>query len=103
MISPSHGGELFLDFGVLKPGFWCVIIFKLTSILDSNLLMMAVYIRGGGPFLLLSNVLDTKGEGVGGDIPLPRWGTFFGFGGTIKPGFWCIIRFELTSILAPNV
>ena len=29
---------------------------------------------GGGAFLLLSNVLDTKGGGVGGGIP--RLGTF---------------------------
>ena len=34
--------------------------------------------EGGGPFLLLSNnVLDTKGEGVGGGIPLRRWGLFW--------------------------
>ena len=24
--------------------------------------------------MLLSDVLDTNGEGVGGGIPLPRWG-----------------------------
>ena len=27
---------------------------------------------GGGPFKLLSNVLDTNGEGVGGIFPLPN-------------------------------
>ena len=26
--------------------------------------------KGGGVLMLLSNVLDTKGEGVGGGIPL---------------------------------
>ena len=73
-VSPSHGGDFF--------GFWCVIWFKLTSILAPNVIMTAVYGeggRGGGggkPFLLLSNnVLDTKGEGVG--IRLPRWGRFW--------------------------
>ena len=39
---------------------------------------------------------------MGGGIPLPRW-DFLDFWGILKPGFWCIIKFKLTSILAPNV
>ena len=46
------------------------------------------------------NVLDTKGEGVGGGIPLPRW-RLFGNVGT-KYRFLCIIKFKLTSTLAPK-
>ena len=45
--------------------------------------MIAVQGVGGGggePFMLLSNVLDTNGEGVGGGIPLPRWGLFGNLG-----------------------
>ena len=40
---------------------------------------------------------------MGGGIPLPRWGTFFLILGVLKPGFGCIIKFKLTSILAPNI
>ena len=61
--------------GVLKPGFWWVIRFKLTSTLSPNV-HNDCSIRGG-PFLLLNNVLDTKGENVGGGIPLPGWGRFW--------------------------
>ena len=47
---------------------------------------------GGDPRLFLSdNVLDTKGGGVSPS----HGGDFF--------GFCCVIRFKLTSILAPNV
>ena len=43
--------------------------------------MIAVQRVGGGePFMLLSNVLDTNGEGMGGGIPLPRWGLFGNLG-----------------------
>ena len=64
---------------LLKPGFCCVIRFKLSSILAPNVYIYDCSIRGGGgQFLLLSNVLDTKGGGgVGGCIPLPRLGTFW--------------------------
>ena len=57
-----------------------------------------------GAFLLLSNILDTKGEGVweGVSPPPPTTGTFLDFG-VLKPGFWCVIRFKLTSTRAPNV
>ena len=42
--------------------------------------MIAVQgVGGGGPFMLLSNVLDTNGEGVGGVSP-PTVGTFWKFG-----------------------
>ena len=45
-VSPSHGGDVF-GFGVLKPGFWWVIKFKLTSILAPNV-YYDCSIRGGG-------------------------------------------------------
>ena len=60
----SHGGDFFLGGGVLKPGFWCVIRFKLTSCNSSSQCINDCSIRGGGPFLLSSNVLNTKGEGA---------------------------------------
>ena len=41
--------------------------------------------------MLLSNVLDTKGEGVKGGIPLPRWGLFGNLGAKFR--FLCIINF----------
>ena len=41
--------------------------------------MIAVY-KGWGAFMLLSNVLDTNGEGVGGGYPLRRWGLFGNLG-----------------------
>ena len=34
--------------------------------------------------------------------PPPKMGTFLDFG-VLKPGFWWVIKFKLTSILAPNV
>ena len=40
--------------------------------------------------------------GGGGGYPPPTVG-LFGFWGILKPGFGCIIKFKLTSILAPNV
>ena len=50
-------------------------------------------IRGGGPFLLLSNVLDTKGR---------VWELFGNLGAKVR--ILCIIiNFKLTSILAPSV
>ena len=67
----------FLDFRVLKPGFWWVIRFKLTSTLAPNVYNdSSIKGGGGGPFFLLSNVLDTKGEGRrdGVDV-LGFWGT----------------------------
>ena len=39
---------------------------------------------------------------MGEGIPLPRWGAFLDFG-VLKPGFVCIIKLKLTSILAPNI
>ena len=41
---------------------------------------------GGGPFMLLSNVLDTNGEGVGGGIP--SHGGYFLEIWVLKTGFW---------------
>ena len=41
--------------------------------------------------MLLSNVLHTKGEGVGGGIPLLHGENL----GT-KNRFWCIIKYNLT-------
>ena len=118
--------------------------------------MIAVQGMGGGgeePFLMLSNVLDTKGVVGGGNYPpVPRWGLFveininsiapmymieYTRGGAVSfvinisnvldtkeegvrryppptvgdfleiwvlnRGFWCIINFKLTLILAENV
>ena len=48
---------------------------------------------------MLSNVLDSKGEGVGSPS---HGGAFLDFG-VIKPAFWWVIKLKLTSILAPNV
>ena len=48
-------------------------------------------------FLLLSNVLDIRGRVWDG------WGTFFVVWGVLNPGFGCIIKLKLTSILAPNI
>ena len=66
-------------------------MFKLTLTLAPNV-YNGCSIRGGA-FLLLSNVLDMKGEGVG---------TFLDFG-VLKSGFWWFVMFRLTSTLAPNV
>ena len=52
---------------------------------------------GGGAFRLLSNVLDTKGEGVHGR-GYPLWGLFLG---TKITGVWWVIRYKLTATLAP--
>ena len=70
---PSDGWDFF-GFGGLKPGFGCVIRLKLNSTLAPNVYKNCS-IRG--TVYLLSDVLDTKGEGVGGGIPLPRWGRFW--------------------------
>ena len=51
---------------------------------------------------MLSNVLDIRGRVREGVPLLPRWGTFLDFG-VLKPGFGCIIKLKLTSILAPNI
>ena len=73
-VSPSHGGD-FLEIWVLKPGFGSVINFKLTSNIARNVYDCST--RGGGkPFMLLSNVLYTNGEGVSP----PMVGTFWRFG-----------------------
>ena len=54
--------------------------------------------------MLLSNVLDTKGEGVGEGIPLPWRGLFFNRNlGNTKSRFGCILKFKLTSILTDAV
>ena len=58
--------DICLDFGVLKPGFGCIIKLKLISILAPNIYTIAVQGVGGGTVSV-----DTKGEGVGGGIPLP--------------------------------
>ena len=51
---------------------------------------------------MLSNVLDTKGEGVGGGIffisPSHGGGHFGNLGAKFR--FLCIIKFKLTSIIA---
>ena len=71
----------FWIWGYLKPGFGWVIRFKLTSTLAPN-----VYndcsIRGSGPFFMLSNVLDSKGEGVSPS----HGGAFLDFG-VLNPAF----------------
>ena len=64
----------FLDFGVLKQGFGCIIQFRLTSILAPNVYDSSI--RWGNRFLLLSNVLDIKWEGVSPS----HGGTFWIFG-----------------------
>ena len=46
-VTPSHGGDFFY-FGVLKPGYWCFIKFKLASILAPNVYIYDCSIRGGG-------------------------------------------------------
>ena len=51
--------------------------------------------------MLLSTVLDTKGEGVGGGILLQGGDLFLNLG--TKSRFWCIIMFKVTSILAQNI
>ena len=79
-----------LGLTVLKPGFWWVIKFKLTSILAPNF-YYDCSIRGGGAFMLLGNVLDTKGEG-GERVSLSHGGDF------LEIRFLCIIQFKLTSI-----
>ena len=79
---------MYFYFGVLKPGVWCVIRFKLTPTLAPN-----VYndcsIRGGGAFRLLSNILDTKGE-VWERVSLV--GTFLDFSGE-KPR--CLVGYAV--------
>ena len=30
-VHPSHGGEYYFKFGVLNPGFWCIVKCKLIS------------------------------------------------------------------------
>ena len=50
--------------------------FKLTPTLAPNVYNDCSMRKGGGRFRLLSNVLDTKGEGVS------PCGDFFGFSGT---------------------
>ena len=89
---PSNGGDLFFDFGGTKTRFlmgYRLIEFKVTSILAPN----DCSIRwGGGVFLLLSNVLDAKGEG---------WGLLGNLGAKFM--FVCIVNFKLTSIIAKNV
>ena len=46
---------------------------------------------------MLSDILDTKGEGVSpfhnGDV-LEIW--------VLNPGFWCVMKLKLTLILAEN-
>ena len=59
--------------------------------------MIAVQGVRGKPFLL-NNVLVTNGEGVG--IP-SHVGDFLEFW-VLNTGFLCIIKFELTSTLAPK-
>ena len=61
--------------------------------------MIAVQGVRGEPFLL-NNVLVTNGEGVGWGIP-SHGGDFFEFW-VLNTGFLCIIKFELTSTLAPK-
>ena len=64
---PTMGS--FLDFGVLKSGFGCIIKLKLTSILPPNIYCST---RGrGGPFIYV----HTKGG-----IPLSWYGIFRNFG-----------------------
>ena len=73
---PSNGGNFFTK----NQGFGCVINFKLTSNLARNVVWIAVQgVGGGGGLFLLSNVLDTIGEGVGGGIP-SHGGNFLKFG-----------------------
>ena len=50
--------------------------------------------RGGGVFI------STKGEGVGGG---PSHGWNFLEIRVLNPGFLCIVKFKLTSILAENL
>ena len=57
------------------PFLGCIIKFKLTSILAPNVYDCSR--RGGG--LLLSNVVDTKGEGVQGEDFLEIWVLNSGF------------------------
>ena len=45
---------------------------------------------------MLSNVLDTKGEGVGGSIPIPRWGTFLDLGLT-KTRLWVHYKVKINN------
>ena len=63
---------------------------------------------GGGEYYSFEVIVYRKprrGEGVGEGILLPRWRLFLGGGdlGVLKPGFWWVIMFKLTSTLAPNV
>ena len=44
-------------------------------------------------FTLLSNALDTKGEGVGGGIHHPRWRFCFLIG-VLNPGFGALYSFK---------
>ena len=85
----------FMDFGGLNPGFGWVIRLKLTSTLAPN-----VYCSIRGTVYLLSDVLDTKEEGMD---PPPTVGTFFGDFGELKPGLGWVVRLKSTSTLAPNV
>ena len=43
-VSPSHGGD-FLEIWVLIPGFYCIIMFRLSSILAEKVLG---YLKGTG-------------------------------------------------------
>ena len=100
-VYPPPTVRTFLDFGVLKPGFRWVIKFKLTSILAPNVYYDCSTRGGEKLFKMFSNVLDIRGRG-GRGIPLPRWGAFLDLW-VLKPGFGCIIKLKLTSILAPNI
>ena len=66
-----------MEIRVLNPGFVCIIKFKLISILAKRTcIIIAVEDVGEAVLMLFSDVLDTKGEGVGWHTPLTLWGLF---------------------------
>ena len=78
----------------------------------SNIFGQCIFALGGGgvfgggeycSFEVIGNRKPRRGGGGLWKGVFPSDGRdFFGFWGT-KPDFWCVIRFKLTSTLAPNV
>ena len=66
-VSHSDGRGLFGNVGT-KPGMGCIIKFKLYPQYFSSQCIRLQYKGGGKPFMLLSNVLDTKGGGGYGPV-----------------------------------
>ena len=66
-----QGGRYGVKIWVENPSFWCI-IYKVPD----PIVLYLQYKGWGKQFMLLSNVVDTKGKGAGGGMPLPRWELF---------------------------